>query len=144
MGTDIHVHVYRKDKYDNYEELKLYRNVDGEMKLCYLPFEDRDYELFDKLTDIVELRGVWPHLDTEDMNDTYNHTWFDWCELNALADTPRAMVKEWMENENGDEVEVKEYNILAPWVAKIEYLLDCYNVYFPVPGEITVCISFDN
>ena len=147
MGTDIHVHVLKREKDNTFTELKVFDN-EGNDVTWRMPYNDRNYDRFGVLAGlrvagaqpIVPLRGLFwglPQNIINEFNKGWYHspTWFDYVELEALAKTPEAIV-EWDDDD--------KYNVLDGFVGSISTLLQLYGIYSPYPGEIIVFMMFDS
>lgn len=163
MGADIHVYVeYKKD--GKWNHLGLWLQKEDGFKFHNV-YDNRDYLLFSKLAGVrgPEEPFVYPRGLPEDLSDfvkeeyakgknedydpnkengffnieNYYHsaTWYDYVELDLLAQTPRAMVEDW---------DGKKYNILNLFIDRVTMLLDFYNIYVPRPGEVRVVMWFDS
>lgn len=138
MGVDIHTQIFAKTE-TGWEELKVYAMVNGKMedRTSYAPYNDRNYDLFDVLEGL-DCRGMWEDMPQESKEYhlyegqywTYKHSWFDWCELVALAKTDEAL-------------DYKGENLLAPWIDQMRFVLEVYGLWYVKPGEVMVCIAFD-
>ena len=143
MGTDIHTWIQIK-KNGKWETLNLYiekkkDNDTKEYERAYTLVENRNYGLFGKLAGlrtwedaIVPPRG-WPDDITEDY---FSPSYFDYCELKALAKTKDAISYYWDEDDG--------YNVIEDWLTYIDFVLDAYGEYYPKPGECRIVFAFDN
>lgn len=156
MGTDIHSYVDRKNEDGKWETLRLYtKTVDNEyVDKTWEITDDRNYALFEKLAGVrgfvspmVDLRGLPKDLTNLEMKDYYgengedkgcwhSETWYDYCELCALAQTPGAI--------SDDEDDEEPYNPVAEYLAKVNAILQAYDVYYPNPGEVRIVMWFDS
>lgn len=154
MGTDIHTHIFHRTADGSYEELITYVFMNGEFKpiTWQAPYNDRNYFLFDVLcgygcgvADIDEplvqrMRGKFPfapqsaELDEED-NYCWGFHYFDWTELVALSNGVGCPI---------ESDEAAKFRIVKEWIHKMRFVLDCYGIYYPDPGEIIIQICFDN
>ena len=150
MGTDIHTWIQIK-KNGKWETLNLYiekkkDNDTKEYERAYTLVENRNYGLFGKIAGlrtwedaIVPTRG-WPDDITEDIQEAteyyFSPSYFDYCELKALAKTKDAISYYW-DDEKG-------INVIEDWLTYIDFVLDAYGEYYPKPGECRIVFSFDN
>lgn len=150
MGTDIHTWI-QINKNGKWETLNLYieKKKDDDTKeyeKAYTLVESRNYGLFGKLAGlrtwedaIVPTRG-WPDDITEDIQEAteyyFSPSYFDYCELKALAKTKDAISYYWDEDDG--------YNVIEDWLTYIDFVLDAYGEYYPKPGECRIVFAFDN
>lgn len=168
MGVDINTHIFRRMEDGSYKELILYKSVGadvGYMPLNWqLPYNNRDYALFDVLAGtgrgragidepIVPPRGAFPDAPQSEELDgeaqwNYGYTYFDWCELKAFSESPKAEIVDWdevdiYEDETYDTDKLPRRNVLKPWLQDLGFVLECYGAYYPRPGEIIIQVSFN-
>lgn len=151
MGTDIHVNILHRKKDNSFEDLRIY-NKDGEDITWRCSFNDRNYILFGKLAGVryceeplVPVRGLYWGL-PQDVVDKYNDpdycmygaSWYDFTELVAFKDSPRAIEED--EYEDGH---IERWNPVRTWVERLEDYLELFGIYYPYPGEVIISIMFD-
>ena len=150
MGTDIHTWIQIK-KNGKWETLNLYiekkkDNNTKEYERAYTLVENRNYGLFGKLAGlrtwedaIVPTRG-WPDDITEDIQEEveylFSPSYFDYCELKALANTKDAISYYW-DDEKG-------INVNEDWITYIDFVIDAYGEYYPGAGGCGMGFAFDN
>lgn len=162
MGTDIHVKILHKVDGITYEHLTLFTSDNKDIS-WRAPYCNRNYPLFGLLagtrheaTAMVPLRGIFEHCPSTAIEDwfisqkdvdegfsanmlgekyVYDETWYDWCELVALSQTNAAIAFDY---------DGEPYNPVIPWIEQLRFVLDCYEIYYPKPGEIIIQIAFDN
>lgn len=153
MSRDLVTYVEVYDAKNNvWKELNLFTN-DGK-RVDLFDNEARDIILNNDDENIVGyLRGLPTGFTKYDEWEDYDSycTYFDWCELQALARTPEAEVIDWdkMEEEpekyeNVTREKYPRYNALKNYVDTIFLLLNAYGHYYMKPGEARVvcCLSF--
>lgn len=134
-----------------------YQKDDGSFDEAYMIFDNRDYELFGRLAGVrscvkpfVYPRGIPDDASEEtrklyDGCDYHDATWYDYCELNLYAQTDGAyVVEEEYDDECGSYEIADVWNVVRPYVDKIDMLLDAYGIYYPKPGEVRIVIWFDS
>lgn len=157
MGVDIHIFVeaYNKEK-KAWEYKTLYRkDCDKFEDVCEI-LDGRDYKLFGRLAGVrsavspfVKPRGLPDDLSDEVKNEYGNgegyfcETWYDYCELNLYADTDKAFEEEEEHWIAAKKYTTDRYNVVRPFVDKIDMILDAYGVYYPKPGEVRIVMWFD-
>lgn len=162
MGTDIHVKILHKQKNGEYKNLVLFTD-NGKEVSWRAPYCNRNYILFGLLagvrgeaTEMVPLRGLFDgcpakaiedwFITQEDINEgfsvnmlgnkyVFDETWYDWCELVALSNTNAAISYDY---------DGEPYNPVKPWIEQLRFVLDCYEIYYPQPGDVIIQIAFDN
>ena len=112
MGTDIHTWIQIK-KNGKWETLNLY-------------IEKKKSGLPDDITEDIQ----------EEVKYLFSPSYFDYCELKALAKTKDAISYYW-DDEKG-------INVIEDWLTYIDFVLDAYGEYYPKPGECRIVFAFDN
>lgn len=130
------------------EELRLFNSKDEDITwrifdngpmslLCPLMTgEDESFEDY--------YRGLPPNC-PEDLAKEYEDissvTYYDYCELAALARTPEANLCDWHAMEEADWKPGQPkitYNPMPDFMAKVRLICDAYEKYFIKPGEIYI------
>ncbi len=149
--------IEKKNEDDGWDDVNLYiKNKDGEYEPVWIDTGNADYELFDLIFE--DFDGAYRSLpynlgptaseyfDKDDgdglppMRKAAKTTWYDYVELNLLAQTEKAMVTDYEAepNENGA---YPKYNALAALVDKINFIVAENQIYFPKPGEVRILCS---
>lgn len=160
MGTDIHTNIEVFNKKTRKWERKAlyYKDDDGSFKETWTLLDNRNYILFGKLAGIrtTEKPFVYPRGLPDDLSDEtnalygdgfYYHTptWYDYCELCLYSQTENAFVTNDLYDVEKDEYVLHDkWNVVEPFIAAINMILEAYGVYYPDPGDVRIVMWFDS
>ncbi len=153
--------IEKRNEDGSWEDVTFYiKNEDGEFEPLWLDTGNADYELFELLFEKFE--GSWRRLpkelgpiaskyfdskeDDEDgefsvsMRSAAQTTWYDYIELNLLAETDQVMVTDY-DVEPDEDGNYPQYNALENFMSKINFIVEENGIYYPNPGEVRILCS---